>query len=208
MNNKYKKNQNSELILNIYNFIKFFNKNNIVIAGIDPGTRIGFSIFLIQKKLAEINIKKLLVIQKNFAKEFDFLKNDIRIMKINNFIYEILTKYNVNVVILEQAYYSSGRFSYSENLLARYTGSIYTVIQNLGIHIINMNYKSMQKIILDKSTIVKDKTSILEKIFNIYPYEIKKSQYDKLDSIGYVYAFYVLFKKYFQFIIDNNIETK
>lgn len=199
MNNKYKKNQNSELILNIYNFIKFFNKNNIVIAGIDPGTRIGFSIFLIQKKLAEINIKKLLVIQKNFAKEFDFLKNDIRIMKINNFIYEILTKYNVNVVILEQAYYSSGRFSYSENLLARYTGSIYTVIQNLGIHIINMNYKSMQKIILDKSTIVKDKTSILEKIFNIYPYEIKKSQYDKLDSIGYVYAFYVLFKKYFQF---------
>lgn len=72
-------------------------------------------------------------------------------MKINNFIDEILTKYNVNVVILEQAYYSSGRFSYSENLLARYTGSIYAVIQNLGIHIINMSYKSMQKIILEKA---------------------------------------------------------
>lgn len=182
-------------MLNINRVLKIISSDNIIVAGIDPGTKIGLAVFIISNYLDDIKISNLFTIQKNFNKEFDILDNDLRISKINNFIYEILVKYRVNLVILEQAYYSSGRFSYSENLLARYTGSIYITIKSLNINIISMSYKSMQKLILDKSTLIKNKEAIMYKIYNIYPHNIKKSHYDKLDAIGYVYAFYIALKK-------------
>jgi Holliday junction resolvasome RuvABC endonuclease subunit len=171
--------------------MKKINKKNIICAGIDPGVNIGIAVFSIENVFNnDIKSQNIYAVQKNFTKEIDFINHDIRIEKINSFIYEVLTKYNVDIVCFEQAHYSRGKFSYAENLLARYTGSIYLTIRLLKIQILSMSYKLMQKLLINKSLKGKNKEAILEKVKNIYHKEIKKLHYDKLDALGYGYALY------------------
>lgn len=195
------KNKLYELMLNIRNILRITKKNNFIVAGIDPGSKIGIAVFTIRNANSDSSeLKHIFSEQKCFTKELNITGSDNRIYKINNFINEILTKYRVDIVILEKAYYSSGRYSYSENLLARYTGSIYLTVKNLRIFVISISYKSMQKIILEKSTYKQDKEAIMEEILKIYPHKIIKTHHDKLDAIGYVYAFYIALKLYYHII--------
>lgn len=197
--------QISDLLIKINRLIFHIKKNNIIIAGIDPGVNIGIAVFSVTDVLKSktAKIKNLFTIQKNFAKEFDVLDQDIRIYKISSLVDEILTKYRVDIVVFEKSNYSVGRFSYSENLLARYTGSIYNTIRSLNKYIISINYRTMQKILLNRSTYNKDKAAILDVVRKIYTSDIKKSQYDKLDAIGYAYSFYLLIKLYYQVNYNN-----